>query len=113
MIQKLIAIIMVLGVTACGGSEHGEPIMNGSEGEGGLGGEMEITFAQDIGPLMEAKCARCHSAYTNYEVVAGSIESISFRVLETMTMPPRSQPQLTDEEKELLAVWIEEGLKQE
>ena len=111
MIQKLLTVFLVFGVTACGGSENGAPLFDGDDGGLGDGGD-EITFSNSVGSVFQAKCARCHGAYGTYDGVVANIEGIAFRALEVMNMPPRSQPQLTDEEKELMAIWIEEGLRE-
>lgn len=80
----------------------------------------------DIMPIIREKCAGCHSSrptddvYTSppngvmYETPDDIIrlhEKIMQRVVVTRTMPPNNKTNLTDEERDKIRCWIEQGTK--
>ena len=87
-----------------------------------------ITFTKDISPIIYNKCTSCHRAgesgpmnFTSYEEVAALSSMIKF-VTENDYMPPwppdpnytthslLDERFLTDEEKELISAWVDQGL---
>ena len=109
--KSLITVsIMALVMVACGGASHGEPML----GDGGNTGESDgpelLSYSMDVAPIIENKCSQCHNNYSTYETLTRNIERVAVRVLDEMTMPPRRAPQLSEEEKFILAEWIEQGL---
>ncbi|MBU6398995.1 MAG: redoxin domain-containing protein [Verrucomicrobia bacterium] len=84
-----------------------------------------VSYTSDIAPLLERKCASCHSpgnigpwSMTSYEKVKGRVEMIREVVL-TRRMPPwdadprygrfSNDRSLTRAEKERLLRWVEQG----
>lgn len=78
----------------------------------------EITFEENIRPVLEASCVKCHGA----ETVKGSVDFTKIRteadadaqfelwetvveVVEAGEMPPENHPQLTLEAKKKIAEW--------
>ena len=89
-----------------------------------------ITFTEDISPIIYNNCTECHRpgesgpmSFTSYAEVAAMAEMIK-EVTETGYMPPWPPDQnytphsllderfLTDEEKELIAQWVDQGYPQ-
>ena len=102
---------LVLG--ACGGDY------------GGDGGTTEVTYYQDIKPLVDAKCVACHSsdgiapfALTTFEELE-PMAGVSLINVENKTMPPwPANPDcneyfgdrsLSDDQIELFKAWVEGG----
>ena len=88
----------------------------------------EITFSEHISPIIYNKCTECHrsgeagpSSFTNYEEVASQGTNL-IAVTESGYMPPwppdptytphsmLDQRFLTEEEKQLIADWVEGGM---
>lgn len=89
------------------------------------------TYEDDIKPIVDVSCAYagCHAGdqasefvtpaskdYTNYEGLLITLQNGSFgtRVLDSLDMPPFYTPdgnpkELSEDQKELIACWIEEG----
>lgn len=83
--------------------------------------EVLINYESNIKPIIDANCAIpfCHTPPTNsggrqfdnYTDVAAGSARISARVNSTSSpMPPGNREKLNDEEKALIAKWIEDGL---
>jgi len=87
----------------------------------------EITFAQDISPIIYNNCTQCHRpgetgpmSFTSYEEVA-SMASMIKDVIQNEYMPPwppdpnytshnlLDQRFLTEEEKTLISEWVDQG----
>lgn len=90
----------------------------------------DITFTKDISPIIYNNCTECHRSgengpmsFTSYSEVAAMAEMIK-EVTQTGYMPPWPPNQnytphsllderfLTDEEKELIAQWVDQGYPQ-
>lgn len=75
----------------------------------------EPTYVDDIKPLFQNKCATCHNStgpfpdWMNYELVFSKKDAIKDRIVVKKDMPLGGT--LTDEERNLIKVWIEKGLK--
>jgi uncharacterized membrane protein len=73
------------------------------------------TYMDDIKPLFQAKCITCHNStgpfpdWMNYEVVFNKKDAIKNRIVVKKDMPLGGT--LTDEERNLIKVWIDKGLK--
>ncbi|MEX0979093.1 MAG: redoxin domain-containing protein [Pirellulales bacterium] len=88
----------------------------------------EVTFAKHVAPLLQEKCVACHRAgevgpfaLVDYDEVVGWAEMIR-EVVSQGRMPPWSadpkighfanDPRLSDEQKELLNQWVDNGCPQ-
>jgi mono/diheme cytochrome c family protein len=73
------------------------------------------TYMDDIKPLFQATCITCHNStgpfpdWMNYEVVLNKKDAIKNRIVVKKDMPLGGT--LTDEERNLIKVWIDKGLK--
>jgi uncharacterized membrane protein len=74
-----------------------------------------VSFFEEVQPVLEARCTTCHNAqsrldnFEDPEVVALKIDQIYETVVVTQTMPPRNRTAMTSEERDLFALWIEQG----
>lgn len=85
-----------------------------------------ITYAAHIAPFLNKNCVQCHHegggapmALTSYKRVAGNAEMLA-EVVGEGRMPPwyahpdfgefRDAPQITDQEREMFAHWVNQGL---
>lgn len=76
-----------------------------------------LHFAYVKERVLTPKCARCHSGMvSNYESVLANIREIEDRIqitpddpLAFMMMPPEKAPPLSQEEKDILLRWIQDG----
>lgn len=69
-------------------------------------------FEQNVRPVIEAKCASCHSGmagqdWTQYNSAKRAISKINFRVFVLKNMPPMSSAPLSTEEAGVLRTWID------
>ncbi len=84
-----------------------------------------VQFAQ-IQPIIKKRCAVCHSAnptddvqliapngimFDSPEQIKKMSERILVRAVQTRTMPQGNKTGITDEERELIGSWIEQGSK--
>ncbi len=111
-----------------GGSETTEERDGGTEiVDDRDGGVPEVTWWQDIQPIVAAKCQLCHAnppqfgaprPFVTYADTQGVHSRLAVPLHEVMSsrvnatqqrMPPPSQPQLTDEERALITLWSEIG----
>lgn len=76
------------------------------------------TYIKDIRPLFKRSCLPCHGPGTgrnwlDYNTAYKKRKYIKFRVLARKDMPPLYwQKQLSDEERELIGKWVDEGAKE-
>ncbi|MFT7623551.1 MAG: hypothetical protein ACI9WU_002734, partial [Myxococcota bacterium] len=76
------------------------------------------TFADDVAPVLQSRCAYCHAAgviapkhdLTDYQTVVALWDSVLSRVT-TGQMPPDDVPGLEDDELQALLAWVEGGLQ--
>lgn len=89
------------------------------------GGVAEVTWWQDVQPIVAEKCQLCHAEppqfgaprpfvdYDHTQVASAGTpvhEIMAARInASQQRMPPPSQPQLTDEERALITLWSEIG----
>ncbi|HRH67557.1 MAG TPA: hypothetical protein PLU53_14740, partial [Bacteroidia bacterium] len=84
-----------------------------------------VAFSQ-VQPIFKKRCQSCHSAAPTDEVqtiAPGGVlfdtpeqihkmsERILVRAVQTKTMPQANKTGITDEERELIGSWIEQGAK--
>ncbi len=83
----------------------------------------KVTFAE-VYPIIQQRCTFCHSThpankdlsappngvvYETPEDIVKLKDKIMQRVVVTKTMPQNNQTNMTDEERELICAWIEQG----
>lgn len=115
----LALIVALTSITACG-SEHApsEPD-SGNQNLGGDGQSEEtteaLTFVDDILPIIEKRCSLCHNprsglpVWTEYEVIFTQKELVRRRVFEIQDMPRGNATDMTEQERELVALWVDDG----
>lgn len=110
--KKWIGILTItfFAQLGCDGSESGhQPLGN----EGALA--EPLTFVQDILPLVQQRCSLCHSpgaglpVWEDYNTLFASRDLVRFRVFEDQSMPRGNATGMTDEERMIMAQWIDEG----
>jgi uncharacterized membrane protein len=76
----------------------------------------EKVLFKDIKPILQNRCAQCHSAnwpdknWMDYEVAKKNADKIKLR-LENKTMPPGNGTNITDEERKKVIQWVDGGSK--
>lgn len=81
-------------------------------------GDTGISYAADIQPIIAAKCAipGCHVSgssvpnFTTYSGVSSRAQNIKLRS-GNGTMPPPGNPDLTAQQVQLIACWVDDGAK--
>lgn len=81
-----------------------------------------ITYSLQIKPLIDKYCLNCHASLTysnpvalnNYQNIKINIDNgeIYKHVFIVKNMPPRNQPQLTENELKTLEIWLNTGAKE-
>lgn len=94
------------------------PRSQGSDGK-------KLTYA-DVQPIIEKHCRGCHSSqptdevfkvapsgvmYDTPEQVKAMAEKIKIRAINTKSMPQGNKTKMTQEERNLLGIWIDQGAK--
>lgn len=72
--------------------------------------EIQINFSRIQSEIFVPRCLSCHSEYEDYNTVVEQIDMIESEIASNR-MPRRGGP-LTNEQKDLLNQWINEGLLQ-
>ncbi len=85
----------------------------------------EITF-NEVNLIIQKRCVQCHSShptddvfkvppigvvYDTPEQIVGLRDKILQRVVVTKTMPPNNKTNMTEEERQTIGCWIEQGAK--
>lgn len=84
------------------------------EGDGGeVAPEYTFTFYEDIQPILQRRCSLCHPGatpddWTDYQQVLAKAQTVATRV-ENGSMPIANATQMTDEEREMVIIWVSEG----
>ncbi len=92
------------------------------EGGGGAADAEPVAFAQ-VEPIVEARCVECHSqsptrvptapaglTLDSPEEIEANAEAIR-RQVEAGSMPPGNVTEMTDEERDLIVAWVEQGAR--
>jgi uncharacterized membrane protein len=92
-------------------------------GRGEAGRSEPVAFAE-VAPIIEERCTACHSdsptlvgsapqgiTFDSREQIAAQAEAIERQAVDSKAMPPGNATKMTDQERELLAAWIEQGAK--
>lgn len=72
-----------------------------------------VSFQTQIQPIINTKCLACHGTgsregdFTSYAGIKREIGDIRMHALIIKNMPPRTEPQLSAEESQLLKSWID------
>ena len=84
-----------------------------------------VAFSE-VQPIFMQRCATCHSAhptddtqltapngvmYDTPEQIKKMADKILIRAVQTKTMPQGNKTNITEAERELIGVWIEQGAK--
>ena len=122
MLPRLTIGLMFLSTLGCGVSAP-----NGPGGPGGPGTPDGLTYYEDVKPVLETYCTRCHSAsgqgpgnFEDPEVVIEMGEMIAGNVAAGLMPPPAADPECADyhgserfimdeEDKQVLSDWVEDG----
>lgn len=81
----------------------------------------KITYVNDIKPFFEKYCSACHNEnsgpmmpnWLQYDIAVLKKEALLDRVVVKKNMPLEGMPSPTLEERELLNLWIQKGMKYE
>lgn len=91
------------------------PLPEGSQAQGADAGDGEFTFSfiEDIEPIFQQRCSLCHPGgapgnWDDYGDASGRAHLIADRV-SSGSMPPGNLTDMTDEEREMVLTWVEEG----
>lgn len=70
----------------------------------------EVSYKNDIQPLFDAYCSKCHS-YDTYQEAQSMANSGSLKeaTINTSKMPPEGEKRLTLKERKKIYCWIEGG----
>jgi uncharacterized membrane protein len=90
--------------------------------------DLPAVSINEIVPIFKQRCSPCHSAhptddtqltapngvmYDTPEQIKKMADKILVRVVQTKTMPQGNKTNITEEERELIGVWIEQGARLE
>jgi len=121
-----ILVVLVLLVTACGGSTPAQPAA--AETKPAAAGQAGVSYAKDVQPIFNDNCAGCHGGaggltLTSYDslmaggakgpvIVAGSPDTSElYKRITGQSQPsmPRGGAPLSQDKIDLIAKWIKEG----
>lgn len=110
----IIATVIVFAASACG-AEHDNP----SENLGRTGADsptnIQLTFVDDILPIVQQRCSLCHSQgsalpfWEDYDVIVAKKDLVRHRVFVTQDMPRGNATNMVAEERDKMATWIDQG----
>jgi len=106
----VLVLIIVISLNTCTYTKLDPPLCN----------PVNSSYSKSIAPLIQSHCAitGCHNGgptsvgnYNNYLEIKARVDNGKFkiRVIDTKTMPPISQPPLTDDEYTKLKCWYDAG----
>lgn len=127
LMKSLLVVVLLSSVLACGSESMSlEDPGQGGKQEGGQGDdlgdgndgdmqEVQITFIEDILPIIENRCSLCHSEasglpfWEDYDTLFEKQDRVRARVFEFQDMPRGNATGMTQEERQLVADWIDQG----
>jgi uncharacterized membrane protein len=80
----------------------------------------------EVNMIVQKRCVQCHSSHPTDDVfkvtpngvkletnenIIGLKDKIMLRVVVTRTMPPNNKTNMTEEERQKIACWIQQGAK--
>lgn len=92
-----------------------------------IGGCRENVTSADVMPIIQKRCTSCHGSKPTDDVYTSPPNGVVYgtpddiiklkdkimqRVVVTKTMPPNNKTNLTEEERDVIRCWIEQGAKQ-
>lgn len=104
---QLLSVLLILGWAHAGGAATG----------------FKQSFEQQVKPLLNRHCVRCHNpekqkSGVRVDHLDANLEDRQLRVWEAMgkqirskSMPPEDEPQPIDIERERMAAWIQQALE--
>lgn len=77
---------------------------------------LKVSFAE-IQPIIKQRCFQCHGngqvnggvSYDNPADIQSHASRIKFRVVDAKNMPQGNVTGMTDQERELIRLWVEQG----
>lgn len=121
-----ILVVLVLLVTACGGSTPVQP--TAAENKSGAASQAGVSYAKDVQPIFNENCTGCHgksggltvTSYTNLMagggkgpvIVAGNPDASElYKRITGQSQPsmPRGGTPLSQDKIDLIAKWVKEG----
>lgn len=101
-----------------------EPVTNQPPAMSGNSGDIDpekITYVDNIKPFFEKYCITCHNEnsgpvmpnWLQYDIAVLKKEALLDRVVNKKNMPMEGMPVPSQEERELLNLWIQKGMKYE
>ena len=69
----------------------------------------EVSYKNDIQPLFDAHCNKCHSYDTYKEAQSLANGSLKDATINTRRMPPNGEQRLSLKERQKIYCWIEAG----
>lgn len=91
---------------------------NSEENKNTLPPEDTLTFDGEIAAIFENRCANCHGPsgdnihpadWTDYSTALAAADKIKRRVFVEQSMPLGNATNMTDAERELVAIWVDQG----
>jgi uncharacterized membrane protein len=68
-----------------------------------------VSYKNDIQPLFDAHCIKCHSYDTYAEAKALANSNLKDATINERRMPPAGEKRLTNNERKKIFCWIEQG----
>lgn len=93
------------------------PALGGCPGFGSQTADDTPTYVEDVQPILEANCVRCHTeppqngapfSLETYDDALAHADRIVVRAVDEETMPLGGPP-LSETDQETLATWFEQG----
>lgn len=120
--KLLISLTISFNLLACA-AEHDSGSSDFANQEKTPGQEMSkeeentqvLSFQNDILPIVQQRCSMCHNEssglpfWEDYETIFLKRELVRLRVFELENMPLNNATGMTSEERELFALWIDQG----
>ena len=69
----------------------------------------EVSYKNDIQPLFDAHCSKCHAYKTYSDAKALANGNLKSATIDERRMPPQGEKSLTLKERKKIYCWIESG----